>query len=167
MTERAADFADQARHWVASPEGAAMLALYRRVADLLKQADWQGIEGEIARTGEEDPLANVDDPDLAPVIAAKMADRHRSRVACLAEPAETALMAVLDFAERALARAMPARDFPTAVAALATLRDPVEGFLTEVRVDDADPDKRRARLELLDRFIAAMHNVADFSMIQA
>jgi hypothetical protein len=39
---------------------------------MLEARDWQGLAGEIARTGEEDPLALVDDPDLKAVIAAKM-----------------------------------------------------------------------------------------------
>jgi glycyl-tRNA synthetase beta chain len=38
----------------------------------LRARDWHGLAGEIARTGEEDPLALVDDPDLRAVIAAKM-----------------------------------------------------------------------------------------------
>jgi glycyl-tRNA synthetase beta chain len=42
----------------------------RRASDALMAEDWHG--REIARTGEEDPLAVIDDPDLAPVIAAKL-----------------------------------------------------------------------------------------------
>ena len=62
--------------FIGTEDGANLHAGYKRAANILKKEDWQGIEGEIARTGEEDPLAQVDDPDLAPVIAAKMAEKH-------------------------------------------------------------------------------------------
>ena len=41
-----------------------------------RRGDWHGAEGEIAKTGEEDPLALVDDPDMKAVIDAKMSERH-------------------------------------------------------------------------------------------
>ena len=59
-----------------SEDGTNLLAGYKRAANILKKEDWHGVEGEIARTGEEDPLALVDDPDMKAVIDAKMAERH-------------------------------------------------------------------------------------------
>ena len=50
--------------------------------------------------------------------------------------------------------------------ALATLRGPIDRFFDEVTVNDADEAKRAARLDLLARFRAAVHNAADFSRIE-
>ena len=64
------------QNFIATGDGADLLAAYKRAANILKREDWNGTEGEIARTGEEDPLALVDDPDLQAVVAAKIADRR-------------------------------------------------------------------------------------------
>ena len=122
--------------------------------------------GEISRTGDEDPLANVDDPDLAPVIAAKMAERHAKELSYTPEPAEKALIDALEAAGPRAAAAVEAEDFAGAMAALATLRAPIDAFFDTVTVNDADADKRRARLDLLARFRDAVHGVADFSKIE-
>lgn len=155
--------------FVSTDDGTNLLAGYKRAANILKKEDWRGIEGEISRTGEEDPLALVDDPDLAPVIAAKMADRHaaQNQLSYTPEPAEKALMDALDLAEPKAASAVEAEDFASAMAALATLRAPIDAFFEEVTVNDADPNRRTSRLALLDRFRAAVHNVADFSRIES
>jgi glycyl-tRNA synthetase beta chain len=152
--------------FVATEDGANLHAGYKRAANILKKEDWQGIEGEISATGEEDPLANVDDPDLAPVIAAKMAERHAKALSYTPEPAEKALIDALDVAGPRAAAAVSAEDFAGAMAALATLRAPIDAFFDSVTVNDADADKRRARLDLLARFRDAVHGVADFSKIE-
>jgi glycyl-tRNA synthetase beta chain len=152
--------------FVGTEDGANLLAGYKRAANILKKEDWHGIEGEIAQTGEEDPLANVDDPDLAPVIAAKMAERHRGALSYTPEPAEQALIDALDSASPTASAAVEAEDFAGAMAALATLRAPIDAFFDTVTVNDADADKRRARLDLLARFRDAVHRVADFSRIE-
>ncbi|MGD9473305.1 MAG: glycine--tRNA ligase subunit beta [Novosphingobium sp.] len=82
------------------------------------------------------------------------------------EPAEAALIAALDVAEPRAAAAIAAEDFASAMAALASLRAPIDAFFEDVTVNDADPAKRAARLTLLGRFRAAVHNVADFSKIE-
>jgi glycyl-tRNA synthetase beta chain len=152
--------------FVATPDGANLLAGYKRAANILKKEDWRGVEGEIARTGEEDPLANVDDPDLAPVIAAKMAERHAKELSYTPEPAEKALMDALTSAGPQAAAAVEAEDFAGAMAALARLRAPIDAFFDTVTVNDADAAKRHARLDLLARFREAVHGVADFSRIE-
>ncbi|MDE2403431.1 MAG: glycine--tRNA ligase subunit beta [Sphingomonadales bacterium] len=152
--------------FIGTDDGRNLHAGYKRAANILKKEDWQGIEGEIARTGEEDPLALVDDPDLAPVIAAKMADRHAGPLGYDAEPAEAALIAALDAAGPQAESAVAAEDFAAAMTALASLRAPIDAFFDGVTVNDADGAKRRARLALLDRFRAAVHKVADFSRIE-
>ena len=50
--------------------------------------------------------------------------------------------------------------------ALAALRGPVDAFFDKVTVNDADPAKREARLNLLARIRDAVHRVADFSKIE-
>jgi glycyl-tRNA synthetase beta chain len=82
------------------------------------------------------------------------------------EPAEAALAAVLDAAEPAAADAVANEDFEAAMAALATLRAPIDAFFDTVTVNDADHAKRTARLALLARVRAAVHGVADFSRIE-
>ncbi|HEY6870687.1 MAG TPA: DALR anticodon-binding domain-containing protein, partial [Novosphingobium sp.] len=151
--------------FIGTEDGRNLHAGYKRAANILKKEDWQGLEGEISATGEEDPLAVVDDPDLAPVIAAKMADRHGA-LPYEPEPEEAALIAALDAAEPRAAAAVEAEDFAGAMAALATLRGPIDAFFDKVTVNDSNPAKRRARLALLDRFRAAVHKVADFARIE-
>jgi glycyl-tRNA synthetase beta chain len=82
------------------------------------------------------------------------------------EPAEAALIAALDAAEPAATAAVACEDFEGAMAALATLRAPIDTFFDTVTVNDADRAKRAARLALLTRIRAAVHAVADFSKIE-
>ena len=147
-------------------DGANLLAGYKRAANILKKEDWHGAEGEIARTGEEDPLAIVDDPDLKAVVAAKMADRHAKELSYAPEPAEKALMDALAKSEPAASRAIEDEDFSAAMGALAALRAPIDRFFEEVTVNADEENKRAHRLDLLARFRAAVHKVADFSRIE-
>ena len=147
-------------------DGANLLAGYKRAANILKKEDWHGAEGEIARTGEEDPLAIVDDPDLRAVIEAKMAERHAKELSYTPEPAEKALMDALANSEPAASRAIAAEDFGAAMAALADLRAPIDRFFEEVTVNADEENKRAHRLDLLAAFRAAVHKVADFSRIE-
>jgi glycyl-tRNA synthetase beta chain len=152
--------------FVGTEDGANLLAGYKRAANILKKEDWHGIEGEIAVTGEEDPLAGVDDPDLAAVIAAKMSERHGAERGYATEPAEQALIDALATAAPRAEQAIAAEDFAGAMSALALLRAPIDAFFDSVTVNDADQAKRHARLALLDQFRVAVHNVADFSRIE-
>ncbi len=152
--------------FIGTEDGANLLAGYKRAANILKKEDWQGVEGEIARTGEEDPLAEVDDPDLKDVVAAKMELRHAKTLSYTPETAEKALIEALDEAGPRAAAAIEAEDFEGAMAALATLRAPIDTFFDEVTVNDEQPEKRSSRLDLLARFRAAVQKVADFSKIE-
>ncbi len=154
--------------FVTTEDGTNLLAGYKRAANILKKEDWRGIEGEISQTGEEDPLAMVDDPDLAPVIAAKMAERHAAaeHLTYTPEPAEQALIDALDAAAPKAAAAVEAERFADAMAALASLRAPIDRFFEEVTVNADEANKRAARLALLARFRDAVHRVADFSRIE-
>ena len=75
-------------------------------------------------------------------------------------------IAALDAAEPKAAQAVKAEDFEAAMAALASLRAPIDRFFDDVTVNDADAVKRTARLALLARVRAAVHTVADFSRIE-
>ena len=79
---------------------------------------------------------------------------------------EAALIAALDSAEPRARAAVEAEDFEGAMAALASLRAPVDAFFDKVTVNDPDPGKRAARLDLLMRMRDAVHQVADFSKIE-
>ncbi len=154
--------------FVATEDGTNLLAGYKRAANILKKEDWRGLEGEIAQTGEEDPLALVDDPDLASVIAAKMAARHAAAatLSYTPEPAEKALIDALETAAPRAAQAVEDERFADAMAALATLRAPIDRFFEEVTVNAEEAEKRASRLALLARFRDAVHRVADFSRIE-
>ncbi|MFM6932982.1 MAG: glycine--tRNA ligase subunit beta [Novosphingobium sp.] len=82
------------------------------------------------------------------------------------EPAERALIDALGAAGPRAATAVEAEDFAGAMAALASLRAPIDAFFDEVTVNDADSAKRTARLGLLSQFRDAVHGVADFSRIE-
>jgi glycyl-tRNA synthetase beta chain len=82
------------------------------------------------------------------------------------EPEEAALVAALDAAGPKAEAAIAAEDFEGAMAALASLRAPVDAFFDKVTVNDPDEGKRAARLALLARMRDAVHRVADFSKIE-
>lgn len=82
------------------------------------------------------------------------------------EEAEAVLFGALDTAEPKAAAAIEAEDFEGAMAALATLRAPIDAFFDGVMVNDPDEKKRAFRLGMLARFRDAVHRVADFSKIE-
>jgi glycyl-tRNA synthetase beta chain len=79
---------------------------------------------------------------------------------------ERALFAALDLAEAKIGPAMAAEDFATAMAAMASLRAPVDAFFTAVQVNAENPIIRRNRLNLLHRIRAICSGVADLSRIE-
>ncbi|MET0179514.1 MAG: DALR anticodon-binding domain-containing protein, partial [Novosphingobium sp.] len=167
------------QQFVAGEDGANLLVAYKRAANILRKENYvpgttlpenAGSEGEgiIPPTGEEDPLVLVDDPILRD-IAAEFTHPHAPAPAALSyppEPAEAELIAALDAAEPRARTAVEKEDFGNAMAALASLRAPIDAFFDHVTVNDADPAKRAARLALLARFRDAVHQVADFSKIE-
>ena len=82
------------------------------------------------------------------------------------KPQEKALIDALDAAEPKAAAAIGEEDFTSAMAALASLRGPIDAFFDHVTVNDPDPAKRQRRLNLLMRFRDAVNRVADFSRIE-
>jgi len=118
--------------FMATDDGANLLAGYKRAANILKQA------GEVT--------------DAAAATAPTEVD--------------ATLLAALDAAEPAASAAVAAERFTDAMAALATLRAPIDAFFEGVMVNDPDPAVRAYRLGLLARFTGAVHGVADFSKIE-
>ena len=123
--------------FVATDDGANLLAGYKRAANILK-----------IETKKIEPTA----PSIA----------GRGEV----HPAEAALAAALDAALPAAATAVAAEAFGAAMTALAGLRAPVDRFFADVMVNDPDPAVRADRLALLGRFRDAVHAVADFSKVE-
>ncbi|MFZ5752071.1 MAG: glycine--tRNA ligase subunit beta [Pseudomonadota bacterium] len=81
-------------------------------------------------------------------------------------PAETALFAALDAAEARIAPAMAAEDFATAMAALASLRAPIDAFFEAVQVNSDNPVVRRNRLNLLSRIRTLCLGAADLTRLE-
>ena len=65
-----------------------------------------------------------------------------------------------------IAGALGREDFGEAMAALATLRQPVDAFFDRVTVNANDPELRENRLHLLNQIRAALGAVADFSLVE-
>jgi glycyl-tRNA synthetase beta chain len=80
--------------------------------------------------------------------------------------ADAALLAALDAAEPAASAAVAEERFTDAMAALASLRAPIDAFFEGVMVNDPVEEVRAYRLGLLARFTGAVHGVADFSKIE-
>ncbi len=150
--------------FVGTADGANLLAGYKRAANILKKEGWSEAKTPIPRDGEEDPFAMVDDPDMAYAMRERLAAQNS--LSYTPEPAEKALIDALDAAAPQAAAAVSEERFAEAMAALATLRAPIDAFFEGVTVNDSDPAKREARLGLLARFRDAVHAVADFSKIE-
>ncbi|NBU27252.1 MAG: glycine--tRNA ligase subunit beta [Caulobacteraceae bacterium] len=116
-------------------DGANLLAGYRRAVNILKAEEKKG------------PL-----PDGAPIA--------------VNEPGEEAALfeALHDLLPR-LDSALTAEDFTGAMAALASLRAPVDAFFTAVLVNSPVAAERDNRLRLLQQVRDSMGRVADFALV--
>jgi len=123
--------------FVETEDGADLLTAYKRAANILKKEKWPP-EKRDSRLRGSDEL----------------------------EAEESALVKALDTAEPKASAAVEAEDFTGAMAALASLRKPIDDFFDHVTVNDPDKSKRARRLDLLMRFRDAVHRVADFSKIE-
>ena len=149
-------------------DGANLLTAYKRAANILKKENWTGpqvmsspAEQGIPQTGEEDALVLVDEPILKDAVAEMASGQAGADL-----PEEKALIAALDAADPKASAAVDAEDFTGAMAALASLRRPIDNFFDHVTVNDPDAAKRERRLNLLMRFRDAVNRVADFSRIE-
>jgi glycyl-tRNA synthetase beta chain len=156
------------QNFVETKDGADLLTAYKRAANILKRENWTGPqvlsspeEQGIPQTGEEDPLVLVDEPILKEAIAEMASGQAGADL-----PEEKALIAALGKAEPKASSAIEKEDFTGAMAALASLRKPIDDFFDHVTVNDPDAAKRERRLNLLMRFRDAVNRVADFSKIE-
>lgn len=134
--------------FVTTEEGTNLLAGYKRAANILKQA-------EGVAPAEAGASAGVGSQGVQQASAFAGATEF-----------DLALLNALEAAEPKATAAIEAEDFEGAMAALATLRAPIDAFFEGVMVNDPDPQKRAFRLGLLARFRDAVHRVADFSKIE-
>jgi glycyl-tRNA synthetase beta chain len=79
--------------------------------------------------------------------------------------AENDLVSAIESVDASAAAKVRANDYKGAIAALATLRAPVDAFFEKVLVNDKDPAIRANRLHLLAALRNTMHLVADFSKV--
>lgn len=79
---------------------------------------------------------------------------------------ERALFAALDAAEARITPAMAAEDFGQAMAAMASLRAPIDAFFEAVQVNSDNAVVRRNRLNLLSRIRQICLSVADLTRIE-
>ncbi len=178
--------------FVTTEDGTNLLAGYKRAANILKKEGYStplpsgasgrsGSQPDLNRPGDGLPDAGqgapaprgegrgetADEPHLSAPTALPPSPTERGNLLSYTpETAEAALIAALDSAEPAAASAVAREDFEGAMAALASLRAPIDAFFDNVTVNDADPAKRAARLALLARVRTAVHAVADFSKIE-
>jgi glycyl-tRNA synthetase beta chain len=189
--------------FVETPEGADLLAGYKRAANILKKEGWGDRSTEQLPARSEGRVRDIgvgawpDDtgdgthpararqrlgkrsaaprqlpgsfPDASGAALGQPGDSEHLRNKSLSytpEKDEIGLVAALDSAEPRARAAVETEDFEGAMAALASLRAPVDAFFDKVTVNDPDPAKRAARLDLLARIRDAVHQVADFSRIE-
>ncbi|MEL6569240.1 MAG: glycine--tRNA ligase subunit beta, partial [Pseudomonadota bacterium] len=125
--------------FLATEDGANLLAGYKRAANILKAEEKK--DGEGAFADDADPALMTDD-------------------------LERALHSALTKAEPKLDRALGEENFEDAMKTLADLRAPMDAFFEGLMVNDDDPKVRENRLRLLGQIRSALHRVADFSKIE-
>jgi glycyl-tRNA synthetase beta chain len=128
---------DAVAAFLTTEDGANLLAASRRAANILRIEE------------------KKDGPHDAPIDPA-----------LLRLPEEAHLAGVLDRIEADIAGTIRDEDFAAAMAGLAALRPPLDGFFDRVTVNDAQSELRHNRLRLLARVRAAMNLAADFSRIE-
>jgi glycyl-tRNA synthetase beta chain len=141
--------------FVGTDEGANLLAGYKRAANILKSSPSVLGEGNHPQGGGG--VAEGEIPLHRPADGPPPHSLNGE---------EKTLLTALNTAEPLAAAAIEAEKFEDAMAALASLRAPIDAFFDGVMVNDPDPEKRAYRLGLLTRFRDAVHRVADFSRIE-
>ncbi len=129
---------DALAEFLASENGANLLVAYRRAANIL------------AIEEKKDGVRYDGEPESARFEQSE----------------EATLFGAIAAAEVQAGTAVGEENFSGAMAALAPLRGPVDGFFDEVTVNSDDAEQRRNRLCLLARIRAALDRLADFSKIE-
>ena len=129
-----------------SEDGAALLAGYRRAANILKAEEKKDASGFAADLGDGALEGDYLKGDL--------------------QPEESALIAALETASNDVKAAVETEDFEGAMRSLAVLRGPVDAFFDKVTVNADNAMLRRNRLRLLARIRSDAHVVADLGRIE-
>jgi len=124
--------------FLASDDGTNLLVAYRRAVNIVRIEERKDGRGH---DGAADPTL-------------------------LVQNEERKLLDALSRADTASAEALEAEDFAAAMAAMATLRRPVDDFFDRVTVNTDEVKLRDNRLALLSRIRETLHRVADFSRIE-
>ena len=124
--------------FLATEDGENLLQGFKRAHNILKQAE------------EADGVEYSYGPDV------KLAEGE----------AEQALFAFLDAADAKIKPAMEKEDFSTAMAAMASLRAPIDNFFENVQVNAENQILRRNRLNLLHRISETCLSVADLTQVE-
>ena len=131
---------------MATEDGANLLAGYKRAANILKQAEKDVVPAQAGTAGGTAPTVT------APAFAG-------------ATDVDKALLAALDAAEPAASAAVADERFTDAMAALASLRAPIDAFFDGVMVNDPDEAVRAYRLGLLSRFTGAAEQLKEALLV--
>lgn len=121
-----------------TPDGENLTAAYKRARNILKAEEKKGVL-----------------PQGLAVDAA-----------ALIEPAEVALHDALTAAANTVEAAFGTENFAAAMAALASMRGPLDAFFTDVTVNDANPALRANRLALLLWITQTCARVANFDQLE-
>jgi glycyl-tRNA synthetase beta chain len=151
--------------FVTTEDGTNLLAGYKRAANILKKEGFASplpFRGGAGGGDSQQAPSQTDSPHPNPSPEGEGLDV----LSYTPEPAEKALIDALAVAAPLAAAAVEDERFADAMAALATLRAPIDRFFEEVTVNAEEADKRSARLALLAAFRDAVHRVADFSRIE-
>jgi glycyl-tRNA synthetase beta chain len=140
--------------FVESPQGADLLAGYKRAANILKKEEWGQAGAPAPPSQRPEAREEGDQPGEERVVS------YTTQIE------ESELDDALDAAEPKVKAAIEAEEYERAMSALASLRAPVDAFFDKVIVNDPDPARREVRLNLLARVRDAVHRVADFSRIE-
>ena len=124
--------------FIETDAGADMLAAYRRAANIVR------IEEKKSETSFDGSVEE----------------------AALKQDEEKTLFAELGKAVGASSKAVGQEAYADAMAAIATLRGPVDAFFDKVTVNADDPALRKNRLKLLSSIGSTLDQVADFSVIE-
>jgi glycyl-tRNA synthetase beta chain len=124
--------------FLASEDGANLLVAYRRAANIVRIEEKRD-NASFAGAADREMMKTKEELTLA---------------SCLEEAAASAR------------QALKREAFDQAMAALATLRHPVDEFFNGVTVNIDDPALRANRLRLLSEIRATLNGVADFSVIE-
>jgi glycyl-tRNA synthetase beta chain len=147
--------------FVGTDEGGNLLAGYKRAANILKSSPLG--EGDHAQHGGG---ARAESPDGEGEATTDVPLHQPAAGPPPRSGEDLELESALNTAEPLATTAIEAEKFEGAMAALASLRAPIDAFFEGVMVNDPDPAKRAYRLGLLARFRDAVHRVADFSRIE-